>query len=216
VAGVARRLLALDVRRTAELLFGTIAVLAVAGIMAALLDPQNAWLGLDSELDLGWPPTEISLALPAMWSASLLSFAGVAWLAVGWHAPSAARVAAQLLALALLFLAVDELFRVHERIEARTGIEWLVMYIPLAAIVAGCMAALAWRYRGRGTRVPLLLVAAGLCWGMALLLEALQWRGDVQVQGYELFMIPEELLELSGTSLLILAALLALRVRTTG
>ena len=203
----------MDLRRTAAVLFGSIVVVGLIGALTLWLDPENAWFDLDSEIGLAWPPGDATLALPALWSAALLALAGTAWVTVGWMGTEARlRRTAAVLGAVLLFFAVDELFIVHERLEARSGIDWQTLYLPLAVAVAMLLAVIAYELRHRDRRIAWMLLGGGACWAIAVLLEQLQWRGDEQVGLYGLLMIPEELLELGGSSLLIMAALAALHV----
>ena len=203
---------ALDFRRTAGVLFGAIVVIGIGGVLALWLDPGNPWFDLDVEIGLAWPPTEITLALPAIWSTLTFAFAGMGWLAVGWLSiVDVPRVAALGFGALLLFFAFDDLFKVHERIEGRTGIDWQVLYVPVAAAATVMLATLVWRLRRRGRGISAMLVGGGLCWVIALVLEFVQWYGGEKVELYVFYMVPEELLELASNALYALAAIATLQ-----
>ena len=209
---VARWLTALDRRRAATVLFGSIVVIGIVGALTAWLDPGNVWLDLDSELSLGWPPSKITLPLPAIWSAFMTAFAGIGWLAVGWGRPvTRAQAAALVFGLLLLFFAFDELFIIHERLESRTGIDWQLIYAPIAAVAVAVLTVLIWQSRARGHGISGMLTGAGLSWAVANALEYVQWRGDEKIEAYVLLMVPEEMLELVGSALLVLAAIAMLQ-----
>jgi hypothetical protein len=206
-ARIARWLQAVDIRWAAAVLFGAILVIGIVGSLTLAIDPGNAWLDLDSELGLAWPPQRATIALPALWSALTFAFAGGCWIAVSWLAEmEGIKSVSAGLGLYLLFASGDELFIIHERFESRTGLDWQVLYLPVAAIVAALLFVLAWRLRQRRDLV-LMFGGVGLCWAIAATLELVQWRGDEKVGPYGLMMVPEELLELAGVALLILAAL---------
>jgi hypothetical protein len=198
----------LDERRTAALLVGAIFLIGIVGALTLWLDPENPWTSLDAEIGPAWPPDRATVALPAIWSALTLTLAGFGWLAVSWLRPvEGIRFAAALLGLLLLFAAVDEIFIVHERLESRTGVDWQLIYGPVAAFATALLAVLVWRVRHRGRGIAWMLSGGGLCWVIAAGLEYLQWRGDEEVEIYPLLMLAEELLELGGTALLLLAAI---------
>lgn len=197
-----------DIRRAALLLFGSVALVGIIGVVTIGLDPENPWFDLDSELGLRWPITETTLALPAIWSAILFAGGGAGWLLVArLSSPGWTAWLALVLGCAMLFFALDELFIIHERFEARSGIEWLFIYVPVVAVTATAILGLAWRLRTLAQRVPLMLVVGSLCWAATIPLELAEWRGSEQARFYELMMVPEELLELAGSILIGLAAI---------
>lgn len=209
---IAAFLRGLDLRATAAVLFGSIAIVGLVGIVTRLVDPGNPWFDLDSELDLLWPPGIASVALPAVWSSLLFAFAGLSWIAVGWARRRDRKwLAAGVFGAVLLFLAADELFSIHERIEHGSGLDWQLLYLPIAALAAGLLLALAWWTRHEARGAAAMLIVAGASWMASFVLELLQWRGDEQIGIYPLLMVPEELLELTGTALCILAAITVLQ-----
>lgn len=209
---VARWLTALGLRRTAAALAASIVLIGIVGALTAWLDPGNLWLDLDSELGLHWPLTTITLPIPAIWAACLSALAGLAWIAVGWGRPVVrARMAALGFGMLLLYFTLDELFIVHERLESRSGIDWQLLYAPIAFVAVVLVLSLIWQSRARGRGISGMLIGAVLCWGVANVLEYVQWRGDEKVELYVLLMVPEEMLELAGAALLALAAIATLQ-----
>lgn len=206
-------LLRLDPGRTAAFLAASIVAVGVVGVLSAWLTPEHPWFDLDSEIGLGWPPTEITISLPSLWATLLLCFAALCWITVGWGRTFwRDRAAGLLFGLMLAFLAFDEQFTVHERLESRLGIDWQLLYLPVALVSAGLVLFWAVRLRRPASNVAWMLLAASASWALAALLELIQWRGDEQVALYVLFMVPEELLELAGSSVFALAGLLVLRL----
>ncbi len=149
------------------------------------------------------------LGFPALWSGLLLAANGVLFLLLRRELGVWARV----LGVLLLLLAGDEVVLLHERLELAAGVDWQVLYAPVGLLGLVCVLALArpvWRFRP----AAMLSVGAGLaCYGLSQLLEAVQWRGEVQVPGYVYMMIREEVLEMSG-SLLVLVGVLLVRDRS--
>jgi hypothetical protein len=117
-----------------------------------------------------------------------------------------------LLGLLLVFMGLDEIAKIHERLESATGVDWVVLYLPLMAL--GGLAALDLLRRSRDRWVSWLLVLGGACWAVAVVLEKLEWpHGDEALPAahYVLLMIPEELLEIVGSYLIANALVLLIR-----
>jgi hypothetical protein len=154
----------------------------VAWFAVALGVPPHADVGLDGEYN-AW----------AAWSALLLLVAAVL----------AARTAPQLAAL-LFFLAADEGLKIHERLEGRTGIDWQIIYLPVFALGAFLMLSVMLSLRGAARVV---LVLGGTCWVVSQVLERIEWAGDVLA--HPGLVLPEEVLEASGSILFAAALMLA-------
>ena len=188
-----------DPRRVGRWCFSAIAVAGVLGILQRVLPafPLSHVLDLDFE----WVPA-------AFLSAGLLVAAALSW----WQLHDAwpARAFASLLAV----MSFDELCGLHEWLEKATGVDWELLYAPVVAVAA--VGALTLLLRWGPGRVSGLLVAGGGCWFVAQVLEALEWDGDVERPHYAFYMVPEELLEMSGSALLLLCALWALQSTWTG
>lgn len=176
-----------------------------AGVMLACISavaigfagPQREAAGLDAEHTVA-----------GYLSGALLVLAGAVtwWLAAAWGGRPGARAALVVLGAFLGFLALDEVLAVHERVEARAGVDWQLLYLPVALV--GATAGLVAAYALRRRRLALtLLITAGLAWAAALLLEDLQWDGDVLAHPSLVYY--EELLEMGGSALIVVAMLLA-------
>jgi len=113
------------------------------------------------------------------------------------------------LPLFLLFMTVDEVLLLHERVEWRFNIDWQVLYSPIIAGGGVAWLLVLWRWGWRSVS-GMCLLAGAVCWGASQVLEALQWNGDVPVSGYSHYMVTEELLEASGSAAFCLAGSAAL------
>jgi len=165
--------------------------------------------------------------LPAAFSGLLLLVAAVLALALADRAASVGVSPRALWAMALVFgwMAVDEVFTVHEHLDEVTGVDWQLIYVPLLVVAAWGWARI-WRSL-RGRRLAWTPWLGGLlAWGLAQALELGTFGGIVR-QGsidtadeyddavgtvaYELEAIPEELLEMAGSLLWALGLLIVLR-----
>jgi hypothetical protein len=106
------------------------------------------------------------------------------------------------------FMALDEVWTIHERWEGWTGIDWQLAYVPIA-LGAGWLMVVAFRDLAAIRGAAALFVAGGAAWLAAQVLEDFQWAGDVLE--HEGMIVPEEVLELLGSSLFGLASLVVLR-----
>ena len=121
-----------------------------------------------------------------------------------------------LLGLLLVFMGLDEMVTIHEHLEKATGIDWILLYLPLMAL--GGLAALDLVRRAADREVTALFLTGGACWAIAIVLEKLEWptaalpNGDqVPAAHYVAMMIPEELLEITGSFLFAVALVLLVR-----
>jgi hypothetical protein len=136
--------------------------------------------------------------VPAFWSGFLLVAATAAALTTARDDRRGARWPWWALAVLLLAMAGDEVFGLHESLERQTGIDWQLLYLPvMAAGAAAAIAALA-RLREHPRLAAGFLVSCG-AWGLAQVLEALQWDGARKVSGYGELMALEEILEMAGS-----------------
>lgn len=177
-----------------------IAALVVMGIVQRTAFPGWGAANLDSEISVA---TRFSAAL--LWAAALW------WLLVAVAARS------RTLVLwfwwpALAWLALDEGVAIHERLERWSGIDWQLLYLPVAALGAVAWLGVVRRFWSR-PRIVALLMAAAVAWIAALTLELAQnWGGSpVQAAIYVPTMIIEEALEMIGSTSLLVAAILVLR-----
>ena len=109
----------------------------------------------------------------------------------------------------LLLMSADEVIQIHERIETWTGIDWQQ---PYAFVALG--AAFIWfkmlRLMEPGPR--LMLIIGAVCWAISFGLEDAQYdSNDERVSGFTPMAISEELLEMAGSSLFLLALVVALK-----
>jgi hypothetical protein len=112
----------------------------------------------------------------------------------------------------LVFMGIDEIAVLHEKLESRTGVDWQILYLPLV-VVGGVAALMLLQHVWRDRAVSGLFVAGGAAWGMSLVLEKLEWVNGEKSAHYVAMMIPEELLEITGSFLIALSILLLIRRR---
>ena len=115
------------------------------------------------------------------------------------------RVALGLVAIFTL-MGFDEVLKFHETLEKVTGIDWQILYSPII-LVAGLAWAYIWLNSSGLTRI--LWTGGAFAWGSSQVLEAAQWGwfGSEKAESYNLSMITEELLEMIGSGLFLLALL---------
>lgn len=149
-------------------------------------------------------------SLPAVYSALLLLCGGLATWRAGrvtdGHGWPFAAVGAL-----LVFMAADEGFVLHERIEAWAGgISWLYLYAPLFLLSGVGWLLVLQRLRG-DLRAALCWVGGAAAWFLSQVLELFQYVDGVLVRRWSI--LPEELLEMSGSLLFLLAMLIVVRDR---
>jgi 4-amino-4-deoxy-L-arabinose transferase-like glycosyltransferase len=156
--------------------------------------------------------------IPQAYSGLLLLVAATAaYLAARHGAPS--RRALLIIAGVLVYMSFDEVFRIHETLDAELNMDWQILYLPIVAV-----ALIGWlgvEREIRGWRIDRALwIGAAACWVIAQALEVWQWHGHVRpgtIHGeglsgaqldrelhrpsYLLKMLPEELLETCGSLL---------------
>jgi hypothetical protein len=186
--------------------FAVIGLLGVMGVLHLALKPRLHQFDLDAE-DV----------VPAAWSALLLVAASAAALANGLISKRNIARRWYVVGAFFFFMSFDEFDGLHEKLEGRTGIDWETLYIPifLLAAVAGLM--LLARLRATIPNAAPLFLGGAVCWAVAQVLERFEWDGHTKLSYYNVKMVPEELLEMSGSLLFVLAALVAYRaVRRPG
>ncbi len=180
-----------------------ITVLVVLGVLQRAAYPLWGAANLDSEASVG-----------TWFSAMLLWGAAIGWLLVAGTERS--RLPALWIWWAVLaWLALDEGSAFHERLERWSGIDWQLLYLPLMAIAAASwwgVVRLHWTQRDTGV----LLVVGAAAWASALLLELIQnWGGSpAKAAIYDPAMITEEALEMIGSTMVLMAAVLVVRRST--
>jgi hypothetical protein len=176
-----------------------IGVFVVMGILQRVAFPEWDAANLDSEMSV------------ATWfSATLL------WAAAFWWLLVAVTVRPRSLAiwtwwLVLAWLALDEGSAIHERLERWSGIDWQLLYLPVMGIAAFAWWGVVRRYRSQA-RIAAVLMSGAAAWIVVLILEFVQNRGGSPAQAalYVPTMITEEALEMIGSTVLLIAGILAL------
>ena len=176
-----------------------IGVFTILGILQRVAFPDWSAANLDSEVSI------------ATWfSATLL------WAAAFWWLLVAVTVRPRSLAIwgwwpMLAWLAFDEGSAMHERLERLSGIDWQLLYVPLMGLGAVAWWGMVRRYRSQA-RIAALLITGAAVWIVVLLLELVQnWGGSpVQAAIYVPTMITEEAFEMVGSTVFLIAAILAL------
>jgi hypothetical protein len=187
------------------LLAGNIAVLAILGTVHEFLFALEPF-DLDGEQRLGRlgeGPWE-TFVIPAFFSAVVLLV--TACLAL-FKATRSELLPWVLLGALFAFLAVDEVLEFHERLEGTTRIEWQMLYVPLMLVGGACWLAALRRMPSMSTE-RLLWLGGGGSWTAALLMEFGAHLGSTTTRKgplpYE-SLIVEELLEMAGSSMMLLA-----------
>lgn len=182
-----------------------IVLLAVTGTLERYFFPAWEWADLDSEE-----------AVPKWMAGGLLWTAAGCWLLVAATGRARTR-AAWWWGLALAWLALDEGLWIHERLERSSGVDWQLLYLPViaAAGLLGLLVLLAHRDQHPVFRA---MLAGGGAWAAALVLELIQnWGGPpIDWTWYSPMMIAEETIEMAGSMLIVMAALLVLRAPEPG
>jgi len=192
---------------------GLVRPTAFAGAAAALVAVLGAAGAVTVHRGGGGPfDLDAELTLPALASAALLLCAAAAAGAAGFEDPAPRSWSWAFLAALFTLMAVDEATGLHEQLERSSTVDWQTLYAPLVACAAVvwalCMRRLDWIER-------LAFAGGALAWGAAQVLEAIEWTGPREseraVEGYGILMGAEELLEMTGSALFALAALVAAR-----
>lgn len=186
----------LDLRRLALAVAALIALLGALGVEHALARHGGPWVrmpvfGLDNEG-----------SVPAVFSGLLLLGAALA----SREARAVHAAALTGLGAVFAFMAVDEVLAVHEHLESVVGEQWQVVYLPLMAVAGGLWLVVLRELRGRAQA---LFVGGAAAWVVAQLIEHFQRDGAVLVHRWTI--LPEELLEMTGSALFMFALLVAAR-----
>jgi hypothetical protein len=184
---------------------GGILVIWVAGVAHATGIVSLPLFNLDRE---GTVPQAYSGLL-------LLAAATAAYLAARCGVPR--RRAFVILAAVLAYMSLDEVFRIHEKLDSELDFDWQVLYVPIAGLALAGWLGVDRVIRG-DRRARVLWIGGAACWLVAQVLEVFQWHGDVRpgsIEGegltgaelerelsepsYLVKMLPEELLEMCGS-----------------
>ena len=188
------------IRLVAAVLGAAIGLFVTFGTLQRVWYPYWNLANLDSEASIA-----------TLFSAAVLWAAALGWLLVAVSArPPSTSLWAWCVILA--WLALDEGNAFHEQLERWSGIDWQVLYLPVMAAGAAAWWGVVRRFRTQ-TRIVVLLVMSAASWAIALTFELVQnWGGSPARSGiYVPTMIAEEALEMIGSAMIIIAAILALR-----
>jgi hypothetical protein len=174
-----------------------IVTLGVLGVAPGDADPPEIW-------DLG-----AERNIPAAFSALLLCVAGGMSIAYG-YVDRQANGTAKLMGLFLFTMAVDEFVAIHERPEDITGIPWPIFWLPVIAVGGALGLAMLALLPRPADRYWLLGAFGWLCAPVLdVVHEAVAPPGDPL---REAISNVEELAELTGSALFIVAMVTALRI----
>jgi hypothetical protein len=110
-----------------------------------------------------------------------------------------------------VFVSADEFGEIHERLERITGIDWQILYSPIAVLALVLWLFVARRLREIGAGFWLLVVGTA-CGIASQVAEAVEYGpGDKRVAAFDELMVFEELLEMVEALLIGLALLTALQ-----
>jgi hypothetical protein len=182
--------------------FGLGTCIVVLWFLGALYTQHSVSLLAPFDLDGEWD-------VPALFSALLLVAAAALLLRVRdfFTRPVLVFVFASL----LLYGAADEAVQIHENLERWLAVDWQRLYALAflgVGVVWSVLLADLWRLRA----ARLLYMASGSAWVVSQVLEYFEWNGDEEGPHYTSMMVAEEVLEMTGTELLLLA-LLSIRNR---
>lgn len=152
--------------------------------------------------------------LPALYSALLLLFAGL----LGFRASAAVARSGRFAPLVALgglfsFMSLDEVLALHERVENLVDLAWWKVYAPVAVAAGLCVLLVLVRVRDHRLARSALL-AGGCCWLVAQAIETQQYDGARLVHRWTI--LPEEVLEMTGSLMFVLAMLLIARFPWSG
>ena len=202
-----------DVALVGGMLGAAIAILGTLGALDSFVTPLPIF-DLDREVGaLALIYGESGFNLFAAFSAGVLLCASVAALAL--RRTDAGSAGAKglwgLLAGLFAFMSLDELFALHEYVEIWMDTDWQLLYLPLILAAGYVWVRALQLILARNRTVGLAWIGGAACWLSAQLLEALFWNTSLQHRAVEGWLvIGEEILEVSGSSLFLVAMLLLL------
>lgn len=180
-------------------------VAAVGALAIVALVSAGALFGRVRVLNLGE-----ELTIPSAFSGALLVIAALAAFLLAGRLPLAAASRLSLIALGsfFAFMALDEMFYLHERLEVLTGVDWQILYAPIVLVAGVAWLGVLLRLRSH-PRAAGLFLAGAAAWIASQGLERAQWDGAVLLHPW--ITVPEEALEMTGSALFALALLMALQ-----
>jgi hypothetical protein len=191
----------LPVRQVAAVNGAVIALLGVLGVLFLVFGSPFGSFDLDGERNI-----------PAIYSAALWFSAAFLALLMGRldAAPSLPQLWVGLSAF-FVFVSADEFGEIHERLERIVGIDWQILYSPIALVALVLWLLVARRLRQIGVGLGL-LVAGTVCGIASQVAEAVEYGpGDERIAAFDELMVFEELVEMVAALLIGLALLTALQ-----
>jgi hypothetical protein len=192
---------------TAAALF-LVAAIAALGALGAAHDAsgQLAAFDLDAEVPLhGLVPVPNNV--PAVLSSLLLLGAGGLAVIVAWRARDVVWLG---IAAIFIYMGIDELIALHERIGDWAGVPWLIVYSPLIAAI-GIVWVLGLERIWESQAKLALWVGGAAAWVCAQGLEAMWFAVGSSTGPMSEFSVPEETLEMLGSAMFLLALYLVAR-----
>jgi hypothetical protein len=144
--------------------------------------------------------------LPALFSGMLLVAAGLLAFRASEVVGDARRFRPlSVLGVLFVFMGLDEVLTIHEQLEEVVELAWWKFYAPVA-LAAGVCALVVLRRVWSDRQMRAALVAGGGCWLVAQFIETQQYDGTELVHRWTI--LPEEVLEMTGSLLFVLALLM--------
>lgn len=196
----------LPVRSVAVANGAVIALLGVLGVLSVAVGSPFGIFDLNDERNL-----------PAIYSTALWLSLAVLALVLGRLDPAPGLPPLWLgLAVLFAFVSADELGEIHERLERIIGIDWQILYLPIALLAFVLWLFVARRLRRIGAGFGLLLFGT-LCGTASQVAEAVEYGpDDERIAAFDELVVFEELLEMVGALLIGLALLTALQALYRG
>lgn len=189
-------------------------IAVVAGIAIAILGVAGTIVGTDATPGQGFDsdsPFHLldEKTIPAIFSAGLLGLGAAAAYMAGLLRVRGEHAAWFGFAALLLIMSADEIAQLHEKTEKYSGIDWQTVYIPVFAAAAYVW----WRLVRAVDGVPRALLFGGAAsWAIAQFLELVQYGdADKRVRLFTPMAISEEILEMAGSTMFLIAVVILLR-----
>lgn len=193
--------LRLDLERVAAANGAIIILLGVLGVLHIKFYPRFAVFDLNGEQNV-----------PATYSAALWVCVALVAVLIGRAEQGRAARIWIALSVPLLFVGADEFSEIHERLERITGIDWQILYSPLALVAAVLWVLVGRRFRELGAGFGF-FVGGTICGIASQAIEALEYGdNNRRVAAFNKLVVCEEMLEMVAVVLIGLALLTALRI----
>ena len=185
---------------------GFAAVAGVVGTVAAVPGALDTFGVIDSPaFDLNGErnvPTVVTTLLLLTASAAALAH----WFATDGGEMGRWERRTNLFVMALFgYMAADEFGQLHEKAEHVSGIDWQTLFLPVFVAAAAAVVVVLRAWRGRPV-ARTLLVTGSVVWFLSQVAEHLEYDShDVEVEGFQYYVLFEEVLELVGTTLFVSA-----------